>query len=376
MEVDSTQSSNSGALQDVRVSACEYEQLRLLASVLNGCADAIVSATTAGAVMSWNSGAERLYGYTPTEVTGQPLTLILRGEGELFDLTRRALGPRAAERSVRYEAIRRCKSGRQIAVSVTASPLRDDSQRIFGMCEVSREISARERADRNGQIDDRLRNLAGLASRIAHEINNPLTSVGNLLFLLEQEQLSMNGTRYVAMAHREVGRIARMSAQVLTLYKSSGKPILTCVADILNDALAMHADRCRDTHIHISREFQPVHMISCQPDELRQAFSSLIGHAVDAMPATGSLRLRIRESRDWETGRRGLRITIANTSRGRCADTPKRLEPFFTSHEEADSALGLRSCVHIIAKLGGRVLLRSSNAREDGGSVFAVFLPL
>lgn len=363
-------------MADVKIPAAQYEFLQLLSSIVASSDDAIVSATLQGRVMSWNRGAERIFGYTTQEMVGQPLMRLTESAADK-DLRWRLAQVGRGEESRPYETVRCCKSGKQIHVSVTMSPLRDATNRIIGVADISRDASDREQAERDDRVHERLQAMARLASRLAHDINNPLTSVTNLLFLLEKEVFSPAGAHYVSLAHRELRRVAGISAQALNLYHITGDPESISIHDIVDDALAEHEDRCQTLGIHVVREYRVVPRIRCYVAELRQVLTNLVGNAVDAMPGGGHLRLRICECRDWVGSGRCLRITIGDTGRGMSAETRRRLfEPFFTTKQATRTGLGLWSCAHVVTRNGGRILVRTRQNGGCSGSVFVLMLPL
>jgi len=361
---------------EVKIPTAQYESLRLLSSIVSSSDDAIVSATLQGRVLSWNRGAERIFGYTTQEMMGQPL-MRLTGSTTDSDLRWRLTQIGRGEEIGSYEAVRYCKSGKHIPVSVTMSALRDAANRIVGVAEISRDVSGREQAQRNERIHERLKAMARLASRLAHDINNPLTSVTNLLFLLEDEVSSAEGAQYVSLAERELRRVAGISAQALNLYHIAGDPESISIHDIADDAIAEHEDRCQTMGINVVREYRVVPRIRCYVAELRQVLTNLVGNAVDAMPAGGRLRLRICECRDWVGNGRCLRITVGDTGRGMSAEARRRLfEPFFTTKPATGTGLGLWGSAHVVTRYGGRILVRTRQNGGCSGSVFVLLLPL
>jgi PAS domain S-box-containing protein len=354
----------------------QYESLQLLSSIVGSSDDAIVSATTHGRVTSWNSGAERIFGYTTQEMMGQPLMRLTRSADD-NDLRWRLARIGLGERIGNYESVRYCKSGKEIPVSVTMSPLRGADNQIIGVTEISRDVSDREQAERNDRIHERLKAMARLASRLAHDINNPLTSVTNLLFLLEKQVWTPEGAHYVSVAQRELRRVARISAQALNLYRISGEPASISIHDIAEDALAQHEDRCETMGISVLREYWAVPGFRFYAAELRQVLTNLVGNAVDAMPDGGRLRLRVRECRDGAGRGRCLRITVGDTGRGMSAETRRRLfEPFFTTKQATGTGLGLWGSAHVVTRYGGRILVRSRQNGGCSGSVFVLLFPL
>lgn len=361
---------------EVTIPAVQYDSLQLLSSIVGSSDDAIVSATAEGKVMSWNRGAERIFGYSTQEMMGQPLMRLTGSAGD-NDLQSRLTQACRGEESGSYETVRCCKSGKHVPVSVTMSPLRDAATRIIGVAEISRDVSDRKQAEPNDRVHERLKAMARLASRLAHDINNPLSSVTNLLFLLEKEVVSPEGAHYVSLAHRELRRVGGISAQALNLYHITGELESICIHGVADDALAGHEDRCQTMGISVEREYRVVPRIRCYVAELRQVLTNLVGNAVDAMPGGGHLRLRISDCRDWTGSGRCLRITVADTGRGMSAETQRRLfEPFFTTKEATGTGLGLWGCAHVATRYGGRILVRTRQNGEPSGSVFVLLLPL
>jgi PAS domain S-box-containing protein len=356
--------------------AGDRASMHLFASIVDMCDDAIISATTDGVVMTWNNSAERIFGYTAGEMVGQPLARLSRDNAET-DLTKHLARIRRGERIGRYEAVRHSKNGKPIPVCVTCSPVCDTWNQVIGVSEIVREISDRDRGDRTERINEQLMVMGRLASRIAHEINNPLTSVTNLLFLLQREFLTANAAKYVSLAEREIARIGRISAQSLGIYRFSGQPGLCAMTDILDEAVVLCHDRIETMGIAVWRDYRTVPMISCHRDEMRQVMLNVVGNALDAMPNGGTLRLRIRGRKDWMTDRNGVLITVGDTGRGMSAETRRRLfQPFFTTKEATGTGLGLWGCAHVLTKYGGRILVKSNETTARSGTVFAMFLPI
>jgi PAS domain S-box-containing protein len=365
-----------GTAKFTTIPAAQYESMQLLSSIVGSSDDAIVSATLQGSVLTWNRGAERIFGYSTEEMMGQPLMRLAESAAD-NDLRWRLTQVGRGEGSGSYETVRYCKSGKHIPVSARMSPIRDAANRIIGVAEISRDVSDRKQAERNDQIHERLKAMARLASRLAHDINNPLTSVTNLLFLLEEEVLSPEGAHYVSIAQRELRRVAGISAQALNLYHITGDLESISIHDIADEALAEHEDRCQTMGIHVVREYRVVSRIRCYVTELRQVLTNLVGNALDAMPGGGHLRLRICECRDWAGSGRCLRITVGDTGRGMSAETRRRLfEPFFTTKQATGTGLGLWGCAHVVTRYGGRILVRTRQNGGCSGSVFVLLLPL
>jgi PAS domain S-box-containing protein len=352
------------------------EMVQRLVALIESSDDAIISKTIDGIITSWNSGAERIFGYSAREMVGQSISRIACVGGE-DDMARVLEKIRRGERVDHYETRRRCKDGREIPVSLTVSPIRNSAGEIIGASKIARDISGQKQAEMAIRIHEKLAAVGRLASSIAHDINNPLAAVTNLLFLLENEELSPEGRQYLATAQRELARVAHVAAQALGFYRNSGEPSTVSISTIFEDALALHHGRCHAAAIDVVRDYDSASPIICHPGDLRQVIVNLIGNALDAMPSGGRLRLRARGALDRQTERQGLRVTIADTGAGMSREVRRHLfEPFYTTKRVTGSGLGLWVCADIAHQYKGRISVRTSNVPGRCGSVFVLFLPL
>jgi PAS domain S-box-containing protein len=365
-----------GSSEDSLISRTKFEWLQRLAAIVETSDDAIIGETVEGVVTSWNSGAERIFGYPAQEMLGQSISR-LACVGAENDMTAILDQVCRGQRVDHYETVRRRKDGIEIAVSLTVSPIRSSSGEIVGASKIARDISSQKQAEKALRIAEKLAAVGRVASSIAHDINNPLAAATNLLFLLENENLSEEGKHYLATAERELSRIAHITAQALGFYRSRGEPVWLSVATILDDALVLHHDRCNALGIEVSRDYDSAPQIFCRPGELRQVMVNLVGNALDAMSSGGRLQLRIRRTTDWIKGGRALSIAVADTGGGMSAETRRRLfEPFYTTKEGSGSGLGLWVCADIVGKYEGRISMRSNEVPGRNGSVFMLVLPV
>ena len=218
-----------------------------------------------------------------------------------------------------------------------------------------------------------------LAASIAHEINNPLEAVINLLYLLDQQPLDVESRHYANMAQQEIARVSQITQQTLRFYRQSSNPSLISPGDLLDSVLGLHQGRLNATNVKVLRRYRDSVELRALSGEIRQLFANLVGNALDAMPKGGRLFLDVGASRGWkEPEVRGVRVVVADTGCGMTEAVLQRIfEPFFTTKEVTGTGLGLWISSEIIAKHQGTVRVRSrpANNGEGGGTVFMLFFP-
>ena len=243
------------------------------------------------------------------------------------------------------------------------------------------ETTERKRSEEALRKTEKLAAAGRLATSIAHEINNPLEAVTNLLYLLRhQPSLDEEAMAYADLAQQEISRVSEMTQQTLRFYRQSTLPMVANIGELLESVLTLFTGRMLALQIKVSRKMGPDLDLYCFSGELRQVFANLIGNAVDAMARGGHLWLSVRRSRSWVDGTPGIRLFVADTGCGMTQATRLRIfEPFFTTKEATGTGLGLWVSGEIIGKHNAtvRVVSRPSSAANgrQSGSVFMLFFP-
>ena len=239
------------------------------------------------------------------------------------------------------------------------------------------DITDRNRANDALIKSEKLAVVGRLAASIAHEINNPLESVTNLLYLAEASADMAEVKDYLATADRELRRAGAITSQTLRFHKQSSSPTEVTCAELIGDVLSIYHGRLVNSHVQVQERIRGAEKVRCFEGEIRQVLNNLVGNAIDAMhPVGGRLLLRSLMATDWATGRRGLAIAVADTGPGMSAHTiTKAFEPFFTTKGIAGTGLGLWISREIITRHEGRLTLRSSHTAGRSGTVVALFLP-
>jgi signal transduction histidine kinase len=210
-----------------------------------------------------------------------------------------------------------------------------------------------------------------LAASIAHEINNPLEAVTNLLFLLRDEASSELQKKFLALAEQELARVAEITKQTLRFYREPSQPTATRVATVLDSVLMLFSPRLVSAGIEVERsERAPSATVLSSPGELRQVIANIIGNAIDAMRSGGRLRIRIAEAGQC------VRLTIADSGMGIPRDVlPTIFEPFVTTKGETGTGLGLWVTAQIINRNGWKIRVRSCSRPGRSGTTFYIVIP-
>ena len=249
------------------------------------------------------------------------------------------------------------------------------------------DVTERKLSEEMLRRTEKLAATGRLAASIAHEINNPLEAVTNLLYLLHQQPLDAESLKYANMAQQEIARVSQITQQTLRFYRQSSKPVRINPCEILDSVLALHQGRLHATQLEVIRRYQEGAEILAFSGEMRQLFANLIGNALDAMPRGGRLILSVRQSRAWDRPEMlGVRIVVADTGSGMTPIVRKRIfDAFFTTKEATGTGLGLWVSSEIIEKHQGSVRVRSRPApsappnspeiQTASGTVFMLFFP-
>jgi signal transduction histidine kinase len=214
-----------------------------------------------------------------------------------------------------------------------------------------------------------------LAASIAHEINNPLEAVTNLLYLIRTDRSSERLDKYLDEAEQELARVTEIAKQTLRFYREPSKLVGTELAAVLHSVLVLYHSRITSANITVESEFLTSRAtVLSSPGELRQIIANLIGNAIDAMRHGGRLRIRIStEKACRRDGAPGVRLTIADTGSGIPPELlPKIFEPFVTTKGETGTGLGLWVTEEIVKRNGWKISVRSSRA----GTTFSLQMPV
>ncbi len=374
------ESGNPTRVTGINIDLTEFKQAEearhQLAAIVESSDDAIVSKDLNGIVTSWNAGAERMFGYTPQEMIGRSITTII--PQELYDDENRILATIArGERIEHFETVRLRKNGQRVEVSLTVSPVRDQRGRIVGAAKIARDVTEAKKAERALHTSERLAAVGRLAATVAHEINNPLEAITNLVYLAKQADSQASAIKYLSAAEEELDRIFHISKQTLGFYREAKGATEVRISTIVTSLLPVFSSRVRSKNIQICPEIKGDTEIHAIPGEIRQVIANLLSNSIDAVENGGRIRIRVAAATSWNNKHtRGVRLTVSDNGAGIPDELRQRLfEPFVTSKKDVGTGLGLWISKSIIEAHGGTIRLKSSTKAGASWTAFSVFLP-
>jgi PAS domain S-box-containing protein len=345
-----------------------------LAAIVDSADDAIISKDLNGIIKSWNAGATQMFGYAADEMIGQSILRIVPEElsyeeDEILQRLRRG------ERIDHYETKRRKKNGESIEVSVTISPIRDSAGLVIGASKIARDISDRKRLEHLLIQSEKLSATGRMAASIAHEINNPLESLINLVFLARQDSApDSKAYRYLLTAEEELERVSHLARQTLGYYRDTGSPKEVHLHGLIETVLLVYNAKLISTGISVDTRFTDLQKIVVSKGEMIQVFSNIIANAVDAMCQGGVLNITTRNH--FGAAGNGIQIMIRDNGTGITQEHLEHIfEPFFTTKGDLGSGIGLWVAKQLVERRGGQISVASSADSGKSGTTMTIFIP-
>ncbi len=352
-------------------------------ALLDAAPDSMVIVDEQGMIVFVNSQTERLFGYSRAELIGQAVEVLVPEDFRNSHVGHRreySEEPRVRPMGKGLQLYARRKDGTEFPVEISLSPLtvRGITYVTSAIRDVTQRVRNEERIEKlNRQLEEALKRSEKLAATgrmmatIAHEINNPLESLTNVLYLLQSGgHLDRQSEELVELARQQLAVLANISRQTLAPHRETRFPVTTKVSELLDDACALFGAKLQAAHIQVTREYSTEGQVTIYPSELRQVFTNLIANAIDAMGNGGHLRLGLASNGP------GIMITVADTGHGIPPENLGKIyEPFFTTKGERGTGVGLWVIRGILQKLGGSIEVTSSTETGRSGTCFTVHLP-
>lgn len=322
-----------------------------------------------------NERQAAFFGLKPAQIVGKTLTEMapIPGLRELFDQVARG------EPVINYplEGTLVTDPNEYRYWTVSYFPVYGPDNQIQGITAASQEITHQKKAEKALIQAEKLAAVGRLAASIAHEINNPLEAITNLLFLARSTNNLESIRALLDTADAELRRVSAITAQTLRFHRQSSSPQQVDTGALINEIVNVYQGRLRNSQTQLSTRLRAQRPVKCFDGEIRQVLANLIANALDAMnSAPRKLLIRTREATNWSTDLRGVVFTVADTGSGIAENALKRLfEPFFTTKGTIGTGLGLWVSNEIINRHHGSIRFRSSKSPAHHGTVFTIFLP-
>jgi PAS domain S-box-containing protein len=344
-----------------------------LAAIVDSTDDAVIGKTLDGTIISWNKGAERIYGYTADEVNGRAISILIppdRGDELPAILSRIARG----ERIEHYLTKRRRKDGHVIDVSVTISPVQDATGKIVGASAIARNVTAQEEATREA-----LRIREEFISVAAHELRTPLTTMYARLQLAERRLARKDADqavvlRDVTLVRQAADRLKALIDRLLDISRiTSGRLQLerddTDVAEMVTSVALMLAETSGREITVLAPGTPESYRAQADAIRIEEVVANLLDNAVKYSPAGTPIDVEVTSSAD------AIRIAVRDRGPGVGPGERTRIfEPFHRSPSTGvpGVGLGLHIAKQIVELHGGTLTVE---APADGGSRFVVTIP-
>jgi PAS domain S-box-containing protein len=254
---------------------------------------------------------------------------------------------------------------------------RDKDGRPTWIMGVLTDITVRKQMQESMLQAEKLAVAGRLAASVAHEINNPLEAVTNLLFLVTLSKSAEEAHQHARNALDELLRVSMITQSTLKFHRQPGAPKITMLSEVVEGVIQMYRARLKASEIIVDVETSNEVAIECMPTEAQQIFANLMANSIDAMLQSGRLLIRVRASRDWRNRSiAGMRVSFCDSGSGIDRETMRHIfEPFFSTKPDTGTGLGLWVVAQLVARHNGHVRVWSRQRTGASGTVFSIFLP-
>ncbi len=350
-------------------------------TTLRSIGDAVIATDADGRVVFMNEVAEKLTGWPLSESQGKDLKEIfnivhevtrIKPENPIAKVIRTGQVLGLANHTALIS-----RSGREFPIEDSGAPIRDKEGQIRGVVMVFQDISEKRIAEKAVRDSERLATTGRLASSLAHEIHNPLDTIGNLLYIIDQSpDIPQTLRQHVAMASEELTRVTQMTQNMLAFQREAKTPVPIKIDEVLQNVVALYQRKIESAAIKVEKQVEFQGEFIGLPGEMRQVLANLVGNAIQAIGKNGKIRLHAYASREWRLGQCGLRVTIADNGPGIPSEIRGNIfDPFFTTKGEGGTGLGLWITSGIVENNNGILRFRTVTRAGRSGTCFSIFFP-
>ncbi|HUI84189.1 MAG TPA: CHASE3 domain-containing protein [Candidatus Binatia bacterium] len=345
---------------------------------LTSIGDAVIATDQEGVVTFLNPVAERLTGISLAKAKGSSIDSVFPIFNEVTQ--------QPAENPVRQvmqlgrivglanHTVLERADGSQIAIEDSAAPIHDDEGRLVGVVLVFRDATQERRSQEILRKTEKLAAAARMAASVAHEINNPLEAVGNLIYLAKNSpQLPPDVSQELTLAEQELARVSHIARQTLGFYREAKAPTTLDFPALVNSVLKLYSSRLGTRKVRVECDLKQSPPVHGWPGEMRQLISNLVSNAADAAGIEGTIRVIV--SRVDTPAGQALQLMVTDNGPGIAPEHRQRIfEPFFTT-KDVGTGLGLWVSKEIVERHGGTIQVDSRCGPESHGTTFFVLLP-
>ncbi|HEY1730392.1 MAG TPA: CHASE3 domain-containing protein [Terriglobales bacterium] len=269
----------------------------------------------------------------------------------------------------------RHRNGSLIPIEDSAAPIRDDAGKLVGVVLVFRDATADRKSQEILRKTEKIAAAARLAATVAHEINNPLEAVSNLVYLAKlRPGMPDQALEDLNLAEQELNRVSHVTRQTLGFYREANQPDKLDVPTIVESVLRLYSNKFKTKNIQVVHDLEPCPPLQGYPGELQQVVANIISNAADAVETGGTLKVSV-SCVDGDGGKT-VQVRVEDNGSGIAAQHLDRIfEPFFTTKKNVGTGLGLWVSKTIVERHGGTIAVESHNDIHSHGTVFNVLIP-
>ena len=344
---------------------------------LGSIGDAVIATDERSRVIFVNPIAEELIGFKLSEAQGQTIGNIFpifneRTQKPVENPVAKVVESGRIMGLANHTVLIRA-DGKIIPIEDSAAPIFDDQKKLRGVVMVFRDVTLEKQSQEVMRKAEKLAAAGRLAATVAHEINNPLEAVGNLIYLARHTgELPEDARGYLELAEQELERVSHITRQTLGFYRDSTVPAEVDLRAVVESVLKIYENKLKSKRIQVELNLAQCPAVTGLQGELKQLVANLVSNAADAVAIGG--RIRISMSPVNEDGQ-AVEIKVSDDGSGVAPENRSHIfEPFFTTKQDVGTGLGLWVSKEIAERHDGRIELSSENS-SLGGAVFTVVLP-
>lgn len=368
--------------QETKMKELEYDRDRLasklemnqeyLENILHSSDSAIMIVDNNEKFISWNKGAERIFGYTEDEMTGKPSTFLLPEGGKyLEELNQIKEKSTLSDQTNYFETERKTKDGRIISVKLSVSKLPSSNGNYIGRSIIIKDFTEFKKLQAQIDQSEKLAVIGQLAAGVAHEIGNPLASISSLVQILQRKSQDPFISEQLVNIKENIDRITRIVRELVDFSRPPSYELaIQDITDIIRTALGIVKYDKRVRKVNFHTDLKPsLPKVNIAADQVLQVFVNILINAIDAVEGNGEISIQS----DFD--RKNIYVDINDNGCGMDQNTIEKIfDPFYTTKEVGrGTGLGLSVSYGIIKRFNGEIKVES---RINKGSKFTIVLPL